>query len=121
MNFSERFKEIREDRGFTQQELAEALHLTPATVSHYEKGNREPSLDVLVQIAEFLDVSVEYLLGFSNFNITHEQIKKTFVKGISTGIIVERILKLDTSHRQTLINILKCIEAEQYISKKINL
>ncbi len=61
MTFSEKLKTIREDKGYTQQELAEALHLSATALSHYETGSREPSIETIKQIAEFLDVSIDYL------------------------------------------------------------
>lgn len=61
-----RLKELREEKGLTQKELAQALHLHSVTYLHYEKAQREPPLSVLVDMALFFDVSVDYLLGLSN-------------------------------------------------------
>ena len=61
-----RLKELREEKGLTQKELAQALHLHSVTYLHYEKEQREPPLSVLADMALFFDVSVDYLLGLSN-------------------------------------------------------
>ena len=56
-------RELREERGLTQQELATELNLNPVTYLHYEKDQREPPLCVLADMAEYFGVSVDYLLG----------------------------------------------------------
>ena len=61
-----RLKELREEKGLTQKEVAIALHLHSVTYLHYEKAQREPPLSVLADMALFFDVSVDYLLGLSD-------------------------------------------------------
>lgn len=58
-----RLKELREELGLTQKELASKLNINPVTYLHYEKSQREPPLALLVTFAKFFDVSVDYLLG----------------------------------------------------------
>ena len=56
-------KEIRLRKGMTQAEVASALGVSSVVYSRYETGSREPSADVLVQIANIFDVSLDHLLG----------------------------------------------------------
>ena len=56
-------RELRERRGFTQAELGARAEMGGASVSHFETGQRVPSLDSLVKLADALDVSVDTLLG----------------------------------------------------------
>jgi transcriptional regulator with XRE-family HTH domain len=56
---------IRKDRQLTQVELAEAVGVTQAMISFYEKGVTEPSASVLVALARELGVSTDELLGLS--------------------------------------------------------
>lgn len=62
----ERIKELRIKNGLTQVDLANELGVTHQVISFYENG-REPSYDILIKIAEFFNVSLDYLLGKSNF------------------------------------------------------
>lgn len=62
----ERLKELREERGLTQKELSEILHLHSVTYLHYEKAQREPPLAVLADMAKFFEVSTDYLLGLTD-------------------------------------------------------
>ena len=58
-----RLKELREECGLTQKEVAMRLGLNSVTYLHYEKDQREPPLGVLADMAAFFGVSVDYLLG----------------------------------------------------------
>lgn len=56
-------KTIRNNKGFTQEELANRLHVTRQTISKWEKGYSVPDADLLSKLADELDVSVSNLLG----------------------------------------------------------
>ncbi len=56
---------LRKDAGYSQKKVAEALGISQALLSHYEKGIRECGLLFLVRAADFYGVSVDYLLGRS--------------------------------------------------------
>ncbi len=62
----ERLKELRQEKGLTQKQLAEKLNVNSVTYLHYEKEQREPPLSLLADIAKFYDVSVDYLLGLED-------------------------------------------------------
>lgn len=63
----QRLKKLREEKGLTQKQVAAALHLNSVTCLHYEKSQREPPLSVLAEMAVFFDVSVDYLLGLTDY------------------------------------------------------
>ncbi len=64
--FCKRLKETRTEKGFTQKQIAEAINVTYNAVSQYENGVREPSIDLLIKICDFLDVPSDYLIGRSD-------------------------------------------------------
>lgn len=61
--FAIRLTELRKHRGASQKEVAQALGISQALLSHYEKGIRECGLDFLLKAASYYDVSCDYLLG----------------------------------------------------------
>ena len=63
--FGIRLKRLREARDLTQTQLAEKLGLVKATISAYEQSRTYPSIDVLVRICTFFDVSADEMLGLS--------------------------------------------------------
>ncbi len=56
---------LRKEKGVTQKEVAAELGVSQALLSHYEKGIRECGLDFVVRLADYYDVSCDYLLGRS--------------------------------------------------------
>ncbi len=64
-NFPRIITLLRKERGLSQKKAAEALGVSQALLSHYEKGIRECGLDFVVRTADFYNVSTDYLLGRS--------------------------------------------------------
>ncbi len=60
--FGKRLKELRLERGLSQRALGEVFGVCNQTISFWESGSREPNLDDLLKIANFFDVSTDYLL-----------------------------------------------------------
>ena len=63
VNFGERLKDLRKSNGLTQQQLADRLGVAKSVVSYYESGDRFPSYDVLIKIAQRFHVTTDYMLG----------------------------------------------------------
>ena len=61
-----RIKELRTERGITQADLAKILKISDRAVGYYENGDREPDYSTLLKIAEYFNVSIDYLLGASD-------------------------------------------------------
>lgn len=66
MKLKERLKELRAESGLTQKELAAKLSITRSAYSLYEIGTREPSIAVLIDMAKFFEVTLDYLVGISD-------------------------------------------------------
>ena len=58
-----RLKELRKKKGISQLRLATELNTTQNTISRYETGEREPGIDELIMLADYFNVSVDYLIG----------------------------------------------------------
>lgn len=61
--FDKRLKLLRNEKDLKQSELADILGVSNSTIGMYEQGRRYPDLDTLQKIADYFDVSVDYLLG----------------------------------------------------------
>ena len=57
-----RLKELRRARRITQLKLAMDLHMSQNTISRYENSEREPGIRELIQIADYFNISIDYLL-----------------------------------------------------------
>ncbi|PSR36836.1 MAG: hypothetical protein C7B44_06905 [Sulfobacillus thermosulfidooxidans] len=61
--FGQRLRALRKQAGYTQAELAEKVGVSQYTISNYEQESRQPPLELLVQLADVLGTSTDYLLG----------------------------------------------------------
>ena len=76
----ERLKLLRELKGKKQQEVCEALNIEQSTLANYENDRRIPKIDILIKLAEYYNISVDFILGieksggndYSNFQIFEE-------------------------------------------------
>lgn len=64
--FCERLRGLRKEQGLTQREMAEACSVKPRTYQDYEYDKSYPTVAGLIFLADFFDVSIDYLLGRSD-------------------------------------------------------
>lgn len=69
--FNKRLREMRMKRGFTQQNMADKINVALRSYQKYEEGSREPSFNLLVQFADILDISTDYLLCRDDYLKSH--------------------------------------------------
>lgn len=63
MTFAQRIAAIRKEKKLSQEKLGELMNMSQRSVAAWEGGERTPSFPVLIELAEKLDVSVDYLIG----------------------------------------------------------
>lgn len=68
MTFSEKLKLARKESNMTQEEVAQRLGVTRATYSRYELGQREPNVEMLKNISNVFNVSVDFLVNENKYN-----------------------------------------------------
>ncbi|MBD5132751.1 MAG: helix-turn-helix transcriptional regulator [Clostridiales bacterium] len=61
--FGTRLKELRADRGLSQQALAQQIRVSQKAIDYWERGVNEPKATYIVLLADFFGVSTDYLLG----------------------------------------------------------
>ena len=64
--FSQRVKQLRLAKGVPQQQVANAIGISTVAYQYYEYGRKMPSFDTLPKLADFFDVSLDYLVGRSD-------------------------------------------------------
>lgn len=73
-----RIKQLREEFNFSQNDLAQKIGGAPSSIAMYEKGERKPSLEVLVKLSEIFNCSIDYILCKSDVRKPDNQIKEEF-------------------------------------------
>jgi len=61
--FGERLKELRTEKGLSLQQLADKVGITPAGLNYWEQNKRVPNLDAVIALADFFDVTLDYIAG----------------------------------------------------------
>jgi len=64
--FAKRLQELRKSKGLTQRECAEKFNMTANSYQRYEYGTRKPEIEKLMLVADYYDVSLDYLVGRSD-------------------------------------------------------
>lgn len=71
MSFSDRIIQLKNERKLLQKDIASSIGLSLRAYQYYEKGQKEPTLSVLLRLADYFDVSLDYLVGRSDDPARH--------------------------------------------------
>lgn len=106
MDFPSRLKKLRKDKGITQQELANALNRDRSTVGGYESERKEPDFETLCAIAEYFDVSLDYILGRTDIKYPYDPVTDDNIREIIEQLGPQITLQLkdlkDMTHEEKL-------------------
>ena len=97
-----RIQEAREQKGMTQEQLAEAVNYSPDHIGVIERGQKSPRLDKLLCIANVLDVGTDYLLA-EDLLVTSK---------IESSLLFDRIATLSTSQQRMVLKVLDTLVSE---------
>ena len=80
-----RIRELREKKRLTQPELAEKINIKRPSITAYESGNQLPPVDTLMKIADFFNVSLDFLTGRTNDRMLHRltELDKNELQGLT--------------------------------------
>jgi transcriptional regulator with XRE-family HTH domain len=99
MNFPERLRHLRKSANISQQTLGDAMNVTKVSISGYETGNRKPDTDTLQKLADYFDVSTDYLLGRSETKETRATYHTTEKEiTIEEAVLLSQLQKYPTMY-----------------------
>ncbi|MDF2674388.1 MAG: transcriptional regulator, family [Clostridiales bacterium] len=90
--FSERFTNLRKERGLTQEELAVRFGVTPQAISKWERGTSYPDIDLLCSIGKIMDCSLDYLLDIEVKNNLIESNDEVAQKRLLQNILADPLV-----------------------------
>jgi transcriptional regulator with XRE-family HTH domain len=73
INLGDRLKELRKEKKYTQNQIAKIFNIGQTTWAGYEKNKSRPDLDTLIKLADFFNVTTDYLLGQTNMKLSIDQ------------------------------------------------
>lgn len=84
--FGNRLKELRKSKNLSQEKLAEILGASNNAVYNWEVGRSQPPIEIITKLAEYFNVTTDYLLGFSKDNL--DEIEKLKIALKEAGMMV---------------------------------
>lgn len=116
--FGEILADLRQDRSLTQKSLAEKLHVSVGTISNYENGVHLPDLEKLVMLADYFNVTTDYLLGRTPYNISPSELQVEVLGGMSLQECIQDMQGLTQERQHALLLILGDMNFRQVIESK---
>ena len=95
MDFGDKLKDLRQQAGLTQKQLADQLGVTKSVVSFYERSERTPSPDVLRKLAAVFHVSTDFLLDI-------DRVKRIDISGLDDNDILLVSMLVDTLRKKNI-------------------
>ena len=105
--FAERLRELRKNKNINQQKLSNYLGYGYTAVANYESGRNEPAIDTLCKIAEYFDVTVDYLIGLSDEPVIMNALS------ISEARLLETYRELNEENKQLIMEMIGIIGKNQ--------
>lgn len=119
--FGERLKKLRTNRHMTQEELGSIFNppLSQSTVGTYELGRRQPSLENLIVIAKYFNVTTDYLLGLTDeITTTKDENPKELKEFLKRNDVLFNGSELNAEEKRRMIDILTGLFWDNFTNKK---
>lgn len=107
MNFGRMLRTLRNERRLGQKDLANLLHVSISSISNYENNVHEPEFETLAAIADFFDVSLDFLLERTNHRTSPNKMSERLTDHYTMGNLTDQIMKLSPKKRQELVRYVK--------------
>lgn len=115
--FGELLAELRQDRKMTQEDLAKIPYVTSGTISNYENGVHLPDIDKLLNLADFFDVTTDYLLGRCSSRLSPDVLDSVIMEGRTAGALINDIKNISPERKQALNIVLKDMQLSTMIGQ----
>ncbi|MFI3253997.1 MAG: helix-turn-helix transcriptional regulator [Eubacteriales bacterium] len=108
MKFGDILSELRKDKGLLQKHLAEILNVSVSTISNYETNAHFPDIHTLIQLSDFFEVSIDYLLGRSGINSFPKD--KQTEKEAEITYLLQKVLSYDSKNMDSILDYLELLD-----------
>ena len=104
MEIGKLLAQLRKEKGLLQKDVANHLNMTVATISNYEKGVHLPDLNTLIVLADFFDVSTDYLLQRTDYKASINTLNHQLSSDYTVSDLLNTIIELDAHTIQSLLD-----------------
>lgn len=103
MTFGQRLTDLREEKGIRQKELAVLINVSPSTVSNYENDVHYPDVAILCQLADYFNVSTDYLLARTDYRHNPNTLTRRLSKTYTVAEFINTTLELSQKDISNLV------------------
>lgn len=103
MTFGQRLTDLREEKGIRQKELATLINVSPSTVSNYENDVHYPDVAILCQLADYFNVSTDYLLARTDYRHNPNTLTRRLSKTYTVAEFINTTLELSQKDVSNLV------------------
>lgn len=101
--FGEILQELRQDKKLSQKQLGDIIFVTTGTISNYENNHHFPDIDKLIMLADYFEVTTDYLLGRSSVNLSPDVFEDTVAQGKTLGSFIEDFKALSPDRQKMIL------------------
>lgn len=117
----DRLRRLRLEKKLTQEELGKKINVTKVSISGYEKGNRTPDTETLQKLADFFNVTTDYLLGRTDHpNPPENDDIPEVLKDPELGLFFKELAEAPEERREQLLKIWEILKSEDSKRNKKN-
>ena len=115
--YGKRLKDLRKKKGLSQEELAKLLNTTRSRIANYEQGIREPDMEMQEALADFFNVTIDYLFGKTNISIEEQLALSAAIPSNSDEVrefieFYSDFRKVSADDRASIRNLLKSLRSD---------
>ncbi len=103
---------LRVEKGLVQKQMAASLNLSISAISSYENNVHAPDLSMLCRLAEYFNVTTDYLLGRTEFRFPPEAVRQHIARDYDVLDMVNTVLSLDQERQTSAIDFVKYLKHE---------
>ncbi|MCI9336558.1 MAG: helix-turn-helix transcriptional regulator [Lachnospiraceae bacterium] len=98
---------LRSEKGLGQKQMAASLNLSISAISSYEKNVHAPDLSMLCRLAEYFDVTTDYLLGRTEYRCPPETLREYITQDYTIQDMINTVVTVDREKQVSIINFVK--------------
>ncbi len=113
MEFGKIISALRAERGIYQKELADYLKVSIGTISNYEQGIHNPDYETLCKLADYYEVSIDYLMGRTSIRTRIDDLDRPLTENYTLGDLLNTTLQLDKASTCSLVEYVDLLRLKQ--------
>lgn len=117
MEFGKVISELRAEKGIYQKELANYLKVSIGTISNYEQGIHSPDFDTLCKLADYYNVSIDYMMGRTEIRACARDLERPLTDNYTVADLLNTTLQLDKDSAHSLVEYVNLLRLKQEQNK----